>query len=295
MLLTQDQDILIRLLRCVSDVKLNTNDTKKQDVTEDNIKKLSVSEDSTKLKKPPSSFRPELQTESAQVSYRTVQWDESLLQSAGKTPAGPLFNIQCPEAAVCELHLPHCETKDALQVKGLLSVVHISNDGLRILEPQEITDTHVVVKPINCKVLLFLRSPVRRHRVLDVFLLPTNIPLSEVKAQHGDAKYIKTSSSCRLMIGQSYSVHCESEDLEIQPECAEFHPRYGLNYFPTFEVFLTSNQEEVTVMIQDPKRTEVWGDRMFFCQRETVQSIVHHRTGCSQLRHSLLAQVSSLF
>ncbi|XP_071340385.1 uncharacterized protein [Trachinotus anak] len=48
----------------------------------------------------------------AELLYRTVQWDESLLQSAGKTPAGPLFDIQCPEDAVCELHLPHCETKD---------------------------------------------------------------------------------------------------------------------------------------------------------------------------------------
>ncbi|XP_050925417.1 uncharacterized protein LOC108894854 isoform X3 [Lates calcarifer] len=292
---------------CVSDVKLNTNDTKKPDVTEDNIKKLSVSEDATKKLEPPSSFRPELKTESAQVSYRfrcpgpggfecsstglvfvvdkeaelfyrTVQWDESLLQSAGKTPAGPPFSIQCPEAAVCELHLPHCETKDALQVKGLLSVVHISDDGLSILEPQEITDTHVVVKvphlsvfglvrdkvkqllrkSINCNVLLFLRHLAKEHRALDVFLLPTNIPLSEVKAQHDDAKYIRTSSNCLLSTGQSYSVRCEPEDLEVQPERERFLSNYGPNYFPTFEVFLTSNPERVTVMVQDQEKTEVW-------------------------------------
>lgn len=49
----------------------------------------------------------------AVLRYRTVQWDESLLQSAGKTAAGPLFNIKCPEeAAVCQLHLPHCEIMD---------------------------------------------------------------------------------------------------------------------------------------------------------------------------------------
>ncbi|XP_050925416.1 uncharacterized protein LOC108894854 isoform X2 [Lates calcarifer] len=292
---------------CVSDVKLNTNDTKKPDVTEDNIKKLSVSEDATKKLEPPSSFRPELKTESAQVSYRfrcpgpggfecsstglvfvvdkeaelfyrTVQWDESLLQSAGKTPAGPPYSIQCPEAAVCELHLPHCETKDALQVKGLLSVVHISDDGLSILEPQEITDTHVVVKvphlsvfglvrdkvkqllrkSINCNVLLFLRHLAKEHRALDVFLLPTNIPLSEVKAQHDDAKYIRTSSNCLLSTGQSYSVRCEPEDLEVQPERERFLSNYGPNYFPTFEVFLTSNPERVTVMIQDQKKRQIW-------------------------------------
>uniref|UniRef100_A0AAZ1XT17 FIIND domain-containing protein n=1 Tax=Oreochromis aureus TaxID=47969 RepID=A0AAZ1XT17_OREAU len=90
---------------------------------------------------PPSSFTPEEQTESTQMSYRfrcpgpgvfqctltrlvfvmaqeaellyrNVQWDESLLQQAGKTAAGPLFNITCSEDAVRQLHLPHCETKE---------------------------------------------------------------------------------------------------------------------------------------------------------------------------------------
>ena len=49
----------------------------------------------------------------AELLYRTVQWDESLLQSAGRKPAGMLFDIKCSEdEAVCQLHLPHCETKD---------------------------------------------------------------------------------------------------------------------------------------------------------------------------------------
>lgn len=49
----------------------------------------------------------------AELLYRTVQWDESLLQSAGKMAAGLLFNIKSSEdAAVCQLHLPHCETKE---------------------------------------------------------------------------------------------------------------------------------------------------------------------------------------
>ncbi|XP_023254403.1 ribonuclease inhibitor-like [Seriola lalandi dorsalis] len=208
-----------------SDVKLDPNTAET---------KLHVSVDDTKLMKPPSSFTPELQTESAQVSYRfkspgpggfqctltglvfvmdqeaellyrTVQWDESLLQTAGKTAAGPLFNIQCHEDAVCELHLPHCVTKDDLQPEGLLSVVHISDDGISILKPLEITDTHVIVKvphlsafglvwaleifgrlwnnikPITGEVLLFLRPPDTGLQVLDVFLLPSNIPLPEVK------------------------------------------------------------------------------------------------------------------
>lgn len=79
-----------------------------------------------------------------------------------------------------------------------LSVVHFSDVGMNILEPQQITDTHVVVdvphlsafglvwdfiirflnKPISGQVLLFHRP--MRSRKLNVFLLPENIPLQEV-------------------------------------------------------------------------------------------------------------------
>ncbi|XP_031696295.1 caspase recruitment domain-containing protein 8 [Anarrhichthys ocellatus] len=140
----------------------------------------------------------------AELLYRTVQWDEGLLQPAGKKAAGPLFDIKSSEdAAVCRLHLPHCETKHALVFDGLLSVVHITDDGMTILEPLEITDTHVVVKvpnlsafglvwdyvrrflnitlPIKGQVLLFLRPPHSSDQILDVLLLQKNIPVHEVK------------------------------------------------------------------------------------------------------------------
>lgn len=47
----------------------------------------------------------------AELLYRIIQWDEGLLQPAGKTPAGPLFDIQSSgsEDSVSQLHLPHCE------------------------------------------------------------------------------------------------------------------------------------------------------------------------------------------
>ena len=49
----------------------------------------------------------------AELLYRTVQWDERLLRSADKVAAGLLFDIKCSEnAAVCQLHLPHCEVMD---------------------------------------------------------------------------------------------------------------------------------------------------------------------------------------
>ncbi|KAM9337114.1 NACHT, LRR and PYD domains-containing protein 12-like [Symphorus nematophorus] len=232
----------------------------------------------------------------AELLYRTVQWDESLLQSAGKMAAGLLFDIKCSEeAAVCQLHLPHCETKAALCVDGLLSVVHITDDGMSILEPLQITDTHVVVKvphlsvfglvwdfvqrflnlslPIIGQVLLFLRPPYTSCQILDVFLLPDNIPLDKVATQQEDARYIRVSSDCELSFGQSYSVHCEPEGFTIQPKRAPFRSRYGPNFHPTFEVFLTMNPENVTLMVQDQEKREVWrrvvnltGSRM-----ETVQ------------------------
>ncbi|XP_067341491.1 uncharacterized protein [Channa argus] len=284
---------------------LNKGDT---DVTE--ITTQDESEDDLKLMKPPSNFTPELQIESAQVSYRfrcphpgvfhctltglvfvmaqeaellysTVQWDESLLQLAGKIPAGPLFNIKCSEDAVCELHLPHCETKDALLSDGLLSVVHISDELMSILEPLEITDTHVVVKvphlsafglvwnlirrsvnttkPIKGQVLLFLRpqNPRKLKKNLNVFLLPRNIPLEEVSAKHQGSKYISLPSKCKLIKDQSYTVHCPKADM-IQPTTAEFDLEFGPNYHQTFDIRLPTNAEDVTITVQDQTNTDVW-------------------------------------
>ena len=89
--------------------------------------------------------------------------------------------------------------------EGLLSVVHITDDGMNFLEPLEVTDTHVVVtvshfsalgivknfikwvlkktKTVCGKVLLFLGqpNPKTQRRKLDVFLLPWNIHQDVVK------------------------------------------------------------------------------------------------------------------
>uniref|UniRef100_A0A665SV75 FIIND domain-containing protein n=1 Tax=Echeneis naucrates TaxID=173247 RepID=A0A665SV75_ECHNA len=189
----------------------------------------------------------------AELLYSTVQWDESLLQSAGKMAAGPLFNIHCPEDAVCELHLPHCEAEDALPSEGLLSVVHITDDGMSFLKPLEITHSHVIVKvshlsafglvwlgemlqrllnnkkPICGQLLLFLRPPARDIQILDVFLMPSNLPLSEVAAQQDDAVYIKISSDCKLIVDQRYSVLSDLEDFKIQPEVSQTSIRLIIN------------------------------------------------------------------
>ncbi|KAM4603559.1 uncharacterized protein ACJ7VT_018249 isoform 2-T2 [Polymixia lowei] len=223
-------------------------------------------------------------TGEGEVLYRTVQWDESLLYSAGRTPAGPLFNIQCPQRSVNQLHLPHCETTPAL-LSGSLSVVHITDDGMSILEPQKITETHVVINvshfsafgliwdyikrfltpdvPISGQVLLFLGPPNRRQkRKMNVLLLPRNVPVQEVRGQQENDQYIETTSNCRLRKDQTYSLLSNPEGYEIQPESAPFDLNYGPNYHPTFEVVLTTSTEDVTLMVQDQEETLVWRRRV---------------------------------
>ncbi|XP_062273930.1 uncharacterized protein LOC133979436 [Scomber scombrus] len=217
----------------------------------------------------------------AELLYRTVQWDESLLQPAVKMAAGPLFNIQSPDGTVNQLHLPHCETMDAPLSEGVLSVVHITDDGMSILESLEITDTHVVVNvshfsvfglvwnrikrllnipmPVSGQVLLFLRAPnpKTKRQYLDVFLLPRNIPLQEVSAQQRKADYIKAPPKCIFIKDQSYNVLCP-EAFKIQPKKADFDLEFGPNYYPTFEIRLPMNRDEVTLKIQDQASTGVW-------------------------------------
>ncbi|XP_055369293.1 NACHT, LRR and PYD domains-containing protein 12-like isoform X2 [Betta splendens] len=214
-------------------------------------------------------------TQQGQLSYRIIQWDESLLQSAGKTPAGPLYSIQCSEDAVSQLHLPHCETQPEL-ITGGLSVAHFTDDGMSILEPLLITNTHVVVDvhhfsafglvwdlfkgllnnhSIQGQVLLFHRT--KKNQTVNVFLLPENVPLNEVKKQHEDAEHIVTPSSCLLSKGQTYSLHCP-EASRVQPAASQFKNNYGPNYHPAFEIRLRLSTEEAAVTILDQKKTPVW-------------------------------------
>ncbi|XP_008283193.1 uncharacterized protein LOC103359575 [Stegastes partitus] len=212
-----------------------------------------------------------------ELVYRTTQWDEGVLESARKIPAGPLFNIQDSEDAVSQLHLPHCAKQSSLLSKHL-SVAHIGDNGMSILEPVEITDTHVVVdvphcsafglvwdmfirllniqKPISGQVLLFHR-PTKQSRKLNVFLLPENVPLQEVKGQQENAEYIEAPSRCQLIQDQPYSLHC-SESYRIQPQRASFDFKYGPNYHPTFEIRLTTSTEEATVTVQDQEGKPAW-------------------------------------
>uniref|UniRef100_A0A673APZ0 NACHT, LRR and PYD domains-containing protein 12-like n=1 Tax=Sphaeramia orbicularis TaxID=375764 RepID=A0A673APZ0_9TELE len=226
-------------------------------------------------------------TREAGLVYRTVQWDEPLLRSAGRTPAGPLFSIDSPENAVCQLHLPHCETKPGQRSKSLLSVVHITDDGMEFIEPLEITDTHVVIdvphlclfglvwgalrwmyqyiRSVSGQVLLFLKpsNPRTQRQNLDMLLLPVNVPVKDVKTfvqqQWPDALYIDVTSKCDLITNHKYRVECpDYPDCLIQPKEKRFDLNFCPNYHKMFEIRLPINTEEVTLTIRDQENSDVW-------------------------------------
>ncbi|KAG7221791.1 hypothetical protein INR49_028865 [Caranx melampygus] len=292
------------------DTKLTTSEEDTKLTMSEEDTKLTMSEEDDKLKKPPSSFTPELRTQASKVSfrfkcpgpgkfqcaytglvfvmdqeaelvYRSVQWDVFALEAIFKTPAGPLFNIECPDEAINELYLPHCETA-AAPSSGLLLVAHVTDDGTSIMAPQEITDTHVIVKvphlssfglvwsmeylwrfwnnikEINAQVLLFLAPKlIARKQSVYVHLLPVNVNLEEVKIRQEQCVLIQKPPSCKLTTTHLYTVHCERAFL-VQPAKADFALDYGPNYHPTFEIVLPAEVDEATVEVRDQTETAVW-------------------------------------
>ncbi|XP_029989581.1 NACHT, LRR and PYD domains-containing protein 1b allele 5-like [Sphaeramia orbicularis] len=215
----------------------------------------------------------------AELQYNINQWNEDLVGSAGRSPAGPLFRIECPENAICKLHLPHCETKHG-QRPGNLSVAQIADDGMSFIGPLEITDTHVVINVLHLsafglvspfqqwftsksargQVLLFIAPPnlKTKQQKLNVLLLPCNIPVDEVQRKQWNAKrYIKAPTDCELIQSQSYRVACPNACI-IQPEKATFTLSFGPNYHPTFEIRLPMSMQRVTLTLKDQKNKEIW-------------------------------------
>ncbi|XP_026148593.1 uncharacterized protein LOC113121914 [Mastacembelus armatus] len=117
--------------------------------------------------------------------------------------------------------------------------------------------------PVSGQVLLF-RQPLPSIQIqnLNVFLLPSNIPLKEVSSQHQDSQNIVVPSKCRLIQGQSYRVDCQEASL-IQPETEDFDLDFGPNYHPTFQIHLPINTTTVAVTVRDHKNTEVWNRKVY--------------------------------
>ncbi|XP_026098985.1 uncharacterized protein LOC113070042 isoform X2 [Carassius auratus] len=213
-----------------------------------------------------------------EVLYNIVSWDSGLGQVR---PAGPLYNIECSAGSVSQLHFQHCVIFSE-ENQDCLAVAHVTGGNVEIIQPLRVTETHVIIEirdlsifgliwiktkfgfPIKGQVLLFLRPVTVKQKILNVHLLPGNVPVSEVQRWHLDKKYIETSSKCHLFPDRQYSLCCQPEDCEVQPvsEMFELDP-FGPNYHPTFEVFLDANIEEVKLGVLDKTRDgkEVWKRR----------------------------------
>lgn len=234
-----------------------------------------------------------------EVLYKIVPWDNSQLQGIGQfQPAGPLYNIECSEDSILYLHLPHCEIQtvscsidygsDKNQV-GLV-VAHISEDNVEIIQPQKITNTHVIFKvhglsifgllkrifpekPISAQVLLFYKELIgkQRRRKLHIHLLPGNVPVEEVQKLNQCNTYIQCSSICQLTRGKKYRPLCEP--YVSQPKVETFGFDYGPNYHPTFEVILNTGTEDLTLGLLDEIGQEVWEPRQIFLTADGTEAV----------------------
>ncbi|XP_041958754.1 NACHT, LRR and PYD domains-containing protein 14-like [Alosa sapidissima] len=206
-----------------------------------------------------------------EVQYRTEPWNCVQLVD-GYVPAGPLFNIKCPQGTLSQLHFPHCELFSG---KGCLSVIHISDsEKSEMLDPHEITDIHVVLNisgcseyglikkeytPIHGLVLLFLQQS-----TLNVLLLPKNVDISEVTEKRRERiepekeKYVETTSNCVLVPEEKYCLTCDPKHV-IDPDTATFVDYdYNKNYIPTFQVELCECVKVMMVLKENDKEEPVW-------------------------------------
>uniref|UniRef100_A0A9J8AZL8 NOD-like receptor family B, member 5 n=1 Tax=Cyprinus carpio carpio TaxID=630221 RepID=A0A9J8AZL8_CYPCA len=134
-----------------------------------------------------------------EVLYNIVSWDPGLGQLR---PAGPLYNIECSAGSVSELHFQHCMIFSE-ENKDCLAVAHFTGGNVEIIQPLKVTETHVIIDirdlsifgliwiktifgfPIKGQVLLFLRPVTVKQKILNVHLLPGNVPVSEVLLSEG--------------------------------------------------------------------------------------------------------------
>ncbi|XP_050985109.1 guanylate-binding protein 1 isoform X2 [Labeo rohita] len=217
-----------------------------------------------------------------EVLYNIDSWDPRLLDGLGQMqPAGPLYNIDCFNGSISGLHFPHCEIFSE-ENKDILAVAHLTGGNVETMKPLKVTETHVMIYikdlslfgllkrkifssfPVVAQVLLFLRPITTRQRenILDVYLLPWNIPLSKVMGQHKESTHITTSSKCSLTPGSEYGLCCEPVGSTVQPETEKFECNFGPNYHPTFEVFVNFNTEEIRLSLLDKTEgKEVWVTR----------------------------------
>ncbi|XP_027015301.2 uncharacterized protein LOC113650930 [Tachysurus fulvidraco] len=199
--------------------------------------------------------------EEGKVMYKVKPCDMYGMQHM--EPAGPLYSIKHVEGSIHRLHLPHCETR----TDGVKFIpAQVTGGKVEIFQPVEVTDTHVIIEvkqvpsgfgvlklypfsgnPIRAQVLLFYDQSLTK---LNIHVLPANVPVEEVQRKHEGMTYI-SSSACQLTPGKTYRPICRTGDRDYvcQPEEEMFKCDFGPNFRPTFEVFLNSDVNRVTLSL----------------------------------------------
>ncbi|KAF4113508.1 hypothetical protein G5714_006053 [Onychostoma macrolepis] len=219
-----------------------------------------------------------------EVLYSTVLQDNDCPVPANYCQAGPVYDIKCVQGELSQLRLPHCETsiEDACH---FMSVIHYSNQIVDILEPQNITSTHVTVsikgtskffisKKENWftghwskmlgQVMLFYIQPAHG---LHVFLQPCSVDPREVEKCNKDYTLIQTACECMLKYECVYSLSCDpveehglSETPKIQPVDTKLHcTKQWKHYYPTFDIKLPDGVMDVGLHLrkENPKEGKV--------------------------------------
>lgn len=248
------------------------------------------------------------------VVYRVVPWDRRLLAQNGKQPAGPLFDIKCEQQSVRQLYLPHCEIYST-GACHFLSVAHVEDEGIELIPPQEVTQTHIIVnierfsgfgiirdadsppEPVRALVLLFYRPPSSSDEssLLNVLLLPKNVVLQKVvhtrKKLVGDESYIEMASDCKLQPKGEYTLSTSPADdtVLVQPAVAEFDSDNYDNYLPSFQVILETALRRMRLFLRDSGQCSVWERRV----RLSVSAVNQHRgpSGRNGPSHERLQEV----
>ncbi|XP_060776921.1 NACHT, LRR and PYD domains-containing protein 3-like isoform X2 [Neoarius graeffei] len=255
--------------------------------------------------------------ENGEVLYTIVSWDNGQLQGLGQfQPAGPLYNINCSEGSILYLHVPHCEIQtDHNQIE--LSVAHFIEGNVEIIQPLEITNTHVILEvqglsmlgliikkifgetPISAQILLFYNEKPgmkERRREVNIHLLPGNVPVEEVQKRHNYSTYIPFTSGCELTPGKKYRPLCEPHKSE--PEVEKFLDNSGPNYHITFAVILKMEDEVLTLGLSNEIGEVVWEPRQVFLpvnSREAAPVVMDKGVEfVDKYRHTLIQRVASV-
>uniref|UniRef100_A0A3P9D4D7 FIIND domain-containing protein n=1 Tax=Maylandia zebra TaxID=106582 RepID=A0A3P9D4D7_9CICH len=253
------------------------------------------------------------------VVYRTVPWNRRLLAQHHKKPAGPLFDITCPQQSVCQLHILHCEV---ISTGGgqFLQVAHVKGEGIEFIHPHKITKTHAIINiegfsaygnvkdedsppdPVQSLVLLFYKPPndCNPRSVLSVFMLPRNVVFPKMRRDRKKSDkteiYIETTSDCKLHPKQAYTLATDPEHdlVKVKPKQADFQEEFFESYFPSFQVLLKKVFTDINLCLRDKSSsTCVWETEVcLFPTGGTTGTVKSLDAGPEKIRRSFIESIS---